>query len=341
MGLDEPELGLGVTKGDEVESPLRGFAQAGNARQNCVANRRRNLSGLPSMTSRTKNGLPPVMRYSTAPSGSCCVAMHRLLRRRTASGRGGAHGAGGQLSENGTKRMPPIELVIPVRRERRAPGPARSSDRGAGGRRASHRHPSARLRGRARSGALELGNQLERDGVRRGRPGHEVSSRPPVVSATSTIGPRGRGVRSESHEPLSTRASPPTSLQKRSRSAVFPIPASPRTSTADLRRLPRRTGWRRGARPAPRRARAVRPRLSLTRPRQSRLIDDGFVSRLPRRPRNRRSEASGSRFPSGASLVEVLSSSPGRSIARTCRPGSASRSTRGASRRSPVEGRSA
>ena len=60
---------------------------------------------------------------------------------------------------------------------------------------------------------------------------------PPVSSATSSSGPRARGVNSASHAPHRIRADPRCSSVKRRASAVLPAPASPVTSTSRPREV--------------------------------------------------------------------------------------------------------
>src|SRR5688572_19188030 len=45
MCFDEPELGLRMAEGNEIESVLRALAEAGDSREHRIADRRRNLSG--------------------------------------------------------------------------------------------------------------------------------------------------------------------------------------------------------------------------------------------------------------------------------------------------------
>ena len=66
------------------------------------------------------------------------------------------------------------------------------------------------------------------------------ASSPPASSATTSSGPSGRGVNSGSQLPQRIRADRPRSSQNCRRSAVFPTPASPLTSTIRPRE-PRRT----------------------------------------------------------------------------------------------------
>ena len=54
---------------------------------------------------------------------------------------------------------------------------------------------------------------------------------PPIVRATSTNGPSGRGMKSGSHAPVTTRVLSATPAQKLLTRALLPTPASPATST--------------------------------------------------------------------------------------------------------------
>ena len=136
----------------------------------------------------------------------------------------------GQLAQHDLQRMRAIELVVAVTREDRA---GAVSMRRASKRTTSNvaQPPVQVPSGRNRRLGLELRSGAEVMSCGRAPDSTRRSSSPPVASATSRNGPRGRGVKRASHAPQSTRG--PSQLSQNARmSEVQAPPASPATSTS-------------------------------------------------------------------------------------------------------------
>jgi hypothetical protein len=87
--------------------------------------------------------------------------------------------------------------------------------------------------------SAELAHQRGRDLVGFASLWTSASNSPPVDCATSISGPSGRGVKSASQAPQRIRVELLCSSRKRRRSAVFPTPVSPPTSTSRPQRSTR------------------------------------------------------------------------------------------------------
>ena len=181
----------------------------------------------------TKNGFPPVRAYSSSASTPCGAANSATAALRERVDRDPS-GCADDLAKHDPQPVRAVELIVSVagehqRGSRRDAGADQRQyvDRGLVGpvQILQHQH--------RRSPAAKLAKQCRRDLVRPLRqPRRRARTRPPVVSATSSNGPSGRGVRSGAHAPHITRPEPAMSRQKRSSIAVLPAPASPPTSTS-------------------------------------------------------------------------------------------------------------
>ena len=138
-----------------------------------------------------------------------------------------------QASEDDAKRIVPAEFVVAIRHDEKRSKPfdpagdeTNDVERGLvcpmdifqqDDRRRDPRELFDRVPRRSCTGLIRC---------ERGRP-----ELPPIVRATSTNGPSGRGMKSGSHAPVSTRVFSAASAQKLRTSALLPTPASPATST--------------------------------------------------------------------------------------------------------------
>ena len=147
----------------------------------------------------------------------------RKLRRRERESHSASCGHRRQAAEDDAQRVRSVELVVAVRRDQQCgrvlDSPSQQSNDVDG----CLVRPVQVFEDE--DGRLRAGELLEQD------VGDAIRNRPATALAMSTNGPSGRGVKSGSHAPTSTRA--PLSCSRRNcwTRAVLPTPASPAMKT--------------------------------------------------------------------------------------------------------------